>query len=170
MALDRPPGSRAGVRVYVPFPYCWSSNCFMRASCSVQSITRRLPSPSAITIISPAGVGRRSISRSSFSRGIGGEPQMLFGISMPGTPCGRRLAVEIGGGDLAVPVARRAHARPLGDQRCELGIAREMIVDGDDVGAEIEYALHARHDCRQRFYIREADGDGHRVAFGQVSH
>src|SRR5471030_37361 len=136
MALDRPPGSRAGVRVYVPLPYCRSSNCIMRASCSVQSMTRRLPSASAITIISPAGVGRRSISSSSFSRGIGGEPQMLFGISVPGTPRGRRLAVEVGGRDFVIPVARCAHTGTLGDQRRECGIAGEMTVDGDDVGAE----------------------------------
>src|ERR1700754_1120025 len=101
----------------------------MRSSCSVQSMTRRFPSASAITIISPAGVGRRSIRNSNFSRGIGGEPQMLFGIGVPRPPRGRGPAVEIGGGDLAVPVARRAYARAPGNQRRELGIAREMAVD-----------------------------------------
>src|SRR5882724_9104055 len=125
----------------------------MRASWSVQSTVRRLPSASAIRIISPVGVATRSINSSSCSCGIGCKPQMLFGVSVPRPPCCRSPAVEIGGRDLDVPVAGSAHARTLGDKGCELGIAREMAVDRENVGAEIEYALHAGHDSGQGTHL-----------------
>src|SRR5215469_1443077 len=132
----------------------------MRASWSVQSMVRSRPRRSAMIISPPIGVGRRSISSCSRSRGIGGKPQMLLGIGVPRPPGGRRLAVEVGSGDLTVPVAGSAHARPPGDQRCELGIAREMAIDGDDIGAEIEHALYARYDGGQGAHLWKADSDG----------
>src|SRR5690349_20518016 len=98
----------------------------MRFSWSVQSMVRRLPSLSATTINSPIGVATRSIRNSSMS----GHPQMLFCVGVPRAPGLRHLGVECDR-DITVPVAGRAQAGPLGDQRRELGIARQMLVDGD---------------------------------------
>src|SRR5260370_19177671 len=129
-------------------------------------MVRSRPSRSAMMISSPIGVGRRSISSSRWSCGIGGKPQMLFGVSVPRPPGGGCPGVEIGGGDFAVPVAGRTHARPLGNQWRELRIAREMAVDGENIGAEVEYALHAPDHRGQGPPLREANGDGHGDALG----
>src|SRR5258708_38858432 len=129
----------------------------MRASWSVQSMVRSRPSRSAMMISSPIGVGRRSISSSRWSCGIGGEPQMLFGVSVPRPPGGGCPGVEIGGGDLAVPVSGGTHTRTFRDERRELRVAREMAIDGEDIGTEIEHALHTRDDGGQGAHFGEAD-------------
>src|SRR5512142_1824387 len=114
----------------------------MRASWSVQSMVRSLPSPSAMMISSPIGVAMRSMKK---SLAMVRHPEMLGGIGVPGPP-GRRH-VDVDGGDrLAIPFAGRPQPGPLGDQRCQLGILREMAADGGDVGAEIEHPLHPRDD------------------------
>src|SRR6266849_3560036 len=121
----------------------------MRASWSVQSMVRRFPARSATISSSPIGVCRRSNKRASGST-MGSHPEMLGGIGMPGSPGARRVIVDGGDERLALPVARRAQAGTLGDQRRELGIAREMAGDGGDVGAEIEHAANAGHEGGQR--------------------
>src|ERR1700742_4827297 len=44
-----------------------------------------------------------------------------------------------------------------------------MVVDGFDVGTEIELASHASDDCRQQLHIREADVYDKTMATGKVS-
>src|SRR5690349_17748902 len=84
-----------------------------------------------------------------------GHPEMLCGTGVPRPP-GRRDICLRDRHRLALPVAGRAQAGPLPDQRREPGIASEMAVDGGDVGAEIEHAADPRYDGRQRLYRGEA--------------
>ena len=62
----------------------------MRASWSVQSMVRSLPSRSAMTISSPIGVAIRSIRKSSGSAMVG-HPEMLRGVGVPRPPGRRRI-------------------------------------------------------------------------------
>src|SRR3954468_1278662 len=109
----------------------------MRASWSVQSMVRRLPSASATTISSPIGVVMRSMKK---SLAMVRHPEMLCGIGVPGPPRRRRARIDRGH-RLAVPFAGRPQAGAPGDQRRELGILGEVAADGGDVGAEIEHPL-----------------------------
>src|SRR5690242_15963436 len=132
----------------------------MRFSWSVQSMVRSAPSPSAMMISSPIGVARRSMKKSLSA--MVRHPEMLGGIGVPRPP-GRRHVGVYGGDRLAVPFAGRPQAGPLGDQRRQLGILREMAADGGDVGAEIEHPLHPRDDGGEGAHLREADRDRHRI-------
>src|SRR3982075_3418676 len=109
----------------------------MRASWSVHSMVRRLPALSATIRSSPIGVCSRSTSsaRGSFFRlTMGGHPEMLGGIGVPGPPRWRGIVLRWNAHRLALPTTGSAQAGTLGDQRRQLGIAGEVAVDGDDVG------------------------------------
>src|SRR4029077_2198182 len=110
----------------------------MRASWSVQSMVRSLPARSATISSSPIGVCSRSTSRGSgslFCLTMGGHPEMLGGVGVPRPPGGWDVVLRGDDHRLALPVAGSAQAGTLADQRRELGVAREMTVDGGDVGA-----------------------------------
>src|SRR6266851_1955765 len=131
----------------------------MRASWSVQSMVRRLPSRSATIRSSPIGVCSRSTSsaRGSFFRlTMGGHPEMLGGVGVPWPPGWWGVVLRCSDHRLVFPVTGSAQAGALGDQRCELGIAGEVAIDRDDVGAEIEYTAHPRYDGRQRLHRGES--------------
>src|SRR5277367_2116165 len=103
-------------------------------------MVRRLPARSATISSSPIGVCSRSTSKargSVFLSTMGGHPEMLGGIGVPRPPCRRGVVVRRDDRRLALPVARRTQAGTLGDQWRELGIAREVAVDGGDVGAQV---------------------------------
>src|SRR5260370_41033059 len=102
-------------------------------------MVRRLPARSATISSSRIGVARRSTSKargSVFRLTMGGHPEMLGGVGVPRPPGGWDVVLRHDDHRLALPVAGSAQAGALGDQRCELGIAGEVAVDGDDVGAE----------------------------------
>ena len=68
----------------------------------------------------------------------------------------------------AVPAAGHAQAGPLGDQRRQQRIARQVRADRGDVGAEIEHAADARDDRRQRAHVGKADGHRQALLLGHV--
>jgi len=57
----------------------------------------------------------------------------------------------------SIPAPGRAQAGPLGDQRREQRVSREMAVDGRDVRAEVEDTTDARDDPRQCTHARESN-------------
>src|ERR1700729_2607733 len=106
-------------------------------------MVRRLPARSATISSSPIGVCSRSTRNtrgSVFRLTMGGHPEMLGGIGVPRPPGWGNVVLRRDDHRLALPVAGRAQAGALGDQWRELGIAGEVAVDGEDVGAQIEHA------------------------------
>src|SRR5258708_24511902 len=104
-------------------------------------MVRRFPARSATISSSPIGVSRRSIKKANGST-MGSHPEMLGGIGMPRPPGGGDVVLAHDKHRLALPVTGRAQAGTLGNQRCKLGIAREVAADGGDVGAQIEHTSH----------------------------
>ena len=70
----------------------------------------------------------------------------------------------------AVPAARRSQSGPLSHQRSESRIAGEMVINGLDVGSQIEEASNARDDGRERLHIGEANSDSKALSFWKVSY
>jgi hypothetical protein len=68
----------------------------------------------------------------------------------------------------AVPAAGGAEAGALSYKGSEDGIAGEMVVDGFDIGTEIEEAADASDDGGQEADVGEADADVEALALGEV--
>ena len=69
----------------------------------------------------------------------------------------------------AIPAAGSTQSRTLRHQGREHRIAGEMVVDGLDVGPEIEEAPHAGDDDGEKADVGEADADAEALPVGQVS-
>src|SRR5579859_6944016 len=68
----------------------------------------------------------------------------------------------------SIPPAGSAQTGTLLNEAGECGVGGEMLVDGIDIGSEIEQPPNACNNGRKRFDFRKQDSDLKTLLFGKV--